>query len=119
MLPESVARQFDENLSNAIERGELQTFEYALEVSQELRHWEARISQLPDRREFIAIIRDITERKQAEEKLRFTQFAVDHNTDPTYWIRADGNILYVNEAACRLLGYSQEELLSMNVTEID
>jgi len=61
---------------------------------------------------------DITDRKRAEEALRFTQFAVDHAGDAAYWVDPDGRFVYVNETACRSLGYSREELLSMNVHDI-
>jgi len=62
---------------------------------------------------------DITERRRAEEALQLTQFTVDHAPDPVYWVAKDARFVYVNEAACRLLGYSREELLSMTVHDID
>jgi len=51
--------------------------------------------------------------------LRFTQFAVDNLGDAAYCIEEDGSIVYVNDAACQMLGYSREELLRMRVHEID
>jgi len=62
---------------------------------------------------------DITQRKRAEEQLRFMQFAVEHIADPAFWIGPDAQFTYVNEAACRSLGYTREELLSMTVHDID
>ena len=62
---------------------------------------------------------DITERKLTEEALRLTQFAIDHTSDAAFWIRTDGRFSYVNEAACTLHGYTQEELLSMSVFDLD
>ena len=59
------------------------------------------------------------ERKQREESLRFTQFAVDHTADAMFWMDSAGKLIYVNGAACTSLGYSREELLSMTVHEID
>ena len=63
--------------------------------------------------------RDVTERYRAEEALRFTQFSVDHAADPVFWMGRDARFRYVNQAACRSLGYSREELLAMTVHEID
>ncbi len=57
---------------------------------------------------------DITERKRAEEMLRFTQFAVDRG-EMAFWVGPDARIIYANEAASRLLGYTREELLAMTV----
>lgn len=62
---------------------------------------------------------DITERKRAEEALRFTQQAVDRARDAIHWVGADGELLYVNEATCQSLGYTREELLSMTIFDID
>jgi PAS domain S-box-containing protein len=62
---------------------------------------------------------DITEQKQAEKALRFAQFAIDHASDPAFWIKPDGRFFYVNDAACQALGYTREELLSMTVPDID
>jgi PAS domain S-box-containing protein len=58
-------------------------------------------------------------RKLAEEALRRTQFSVDRASDAVLWIAPDARILYVNDAACRHLGYSREELLSMKIHDID
>jgi PAS domain S-box-containing protein len=63
-------------------------------------------------------ILDITERKRAEESLRFTQFTVDHTADAAFWIDRDARFLHVNESACASLGYTKEELLTMSVPDI-
>lgn len=62
---------------------------------------------------------EILERKRVETKLRITQFSVDHAGDAIYWMAADGGFVYVNESACKALGYTEEELLSMAVYDID
>jgi diguanylate cyclase (GGDEF)-like protein/PAS domain S-box-containing protein len=62
---------------------------------------------------------DITDRKRVEEALRFTQFSVDRAGDAVFWMTSQGRITSVNDAACRSLGYSREELLSMTLPDID
>jgi len=51
--------------------------------------------------------------------LRFTQFAVDRSTDQAFWLTSDGRFFYVNDAACDSLGYTQDELVTMSVPEIN
>jgi len=67
----------------------------------------------------VGIMRDITERVQMVESLRRTQFVVDHSQDLIHWLDAEGRFLYVNDACCRRLGYSREELLGMTINGID
>lgn len=69
--------------------------------------------------QLLAMVQDITERKQVEDRLRRTQFAVDQATDYIFVIGHDGYFLDVNESACARLGYTKEELLTKCVTDID
>ena len=62
---------------------------------------------------------DITERKQAEKALQFTQFSVDQAGDAIFWVDQDARFVYVNDQACRSLGYSRGELLALAVHDID
>ncbi|MHC4882707.1 MAG: PAS domain S-box protein [Planctomycetota bacterium] len=66
-----------------------------------------------------ATMSDITERKQTEQALQFTQFAVDRAGEAAYWMGKDGKFIYVNDLACQSMGYTREELLSMSVPDID
>ena len=47
------------------------------------------------------------------------QHAIDTASDGVYWIDFAGRFVYVNDAACHLLGYTREELLTMIVSDID
>jgi PAS domain S-box-containing protein len=71
------------------------------------------------RRIHVAAIRDITDRQRAEEALQLTQFSMKHASDGIFWVNPNGRILYANEAACRSLEYSREELLSLSISDID
>jgi PAS domain S-box-containing protein len=67
----------------------------------------------------VRTMRYAIERKQSAEALRLTQFSVDRSVEAVFWIGPDARIVGVNEAACRALGYSREELLAMTVHDID
>jgi len=67
----------------------------------------------------LTLKRDITQRKQREEVLRLTQFTIDRAATPTFFMQSDARFFYVNEAACRILGYTRKELLSMSIHDID
>jgi two-component system, cell cycle sensor histidine kinase and response regulator CckA len=62
--------------------------------------------------------RDVTERKQVEEMLRFVRLSVDRAADLIHWMDAEGRILFVNEAFCLRTGYSHDELLGMSILDI-
>ena len=64
---------------------------------------------------FHGLLTDVTERRLAEAKLRFTQFATDHAADAILWAGPDRRIMYVNVRATELLGYSREELLNLSM----
>src|SRR5437773_8027791 len=57
--------------------------------------------------------------EQAEERLRFMRFSMEHAPEGAFWVGPDARFLYVNDTACRTLGYSREELLSMTLHDID
>jgi hypothetical protein len=48
-----------------------------------------------------------------------TKIALDRAPDTVFCISSDGRIDYANEAAVRVLGYSQSELLELTVSDID
>jgi PAS domain S-box-containing protein len=63
---------------------------------------------------------DITERKEAEEKLLLSRYALDHAGDSILWIDVNnGKLKYVNKKSWTTLEYSQEELLDLHVFDID
>ncbi|UCF15159.1 MAG: PAS domain S-box protein [Phycisphaerales bacterium] len=55
----------------------------------------------------------------APDRLRITQFCLDNAAEAIFWMEANARFTYVNKTACRSLGYSRQELLSMTVHDID
>jgi len=71
-------------------------------------------------------IEDITEQREAQreaealrEQLELTQHSVDSTEAVILWVRPDGRFIFVNDAACRMLEYSHEELLRLTVWDLD
>jgi PAS domain S-box-containing protein len=70
--------------------------------------------------EFIcSFVRDISERKQAEQELHLAKFSLENSADAVEWIAPDSNLLYVNKTECKQMGYSRDELLNMSIMDLD
>ncbi|WP_345987027.1 histidine kinase dimerization/phosphoacceptor domain -containing protein [Sulfurimonas sp. HSL1-2] len=57
--------------------------------------------------------------REEKEELQLFNFALDNSADAIYWFTFDTRFFYVNDAACKMLGYSKEELLQKKLCEID
>jgi len=57
--------------------------------------------------------------KRTSRLLEFAPFAVENLSDAAYVIAEDASILYVNRAACQMLGYEEDELLAMRVFDLN
>jgi diguanylate cyclase (GGDEF)-like protein/PAS domain S-box-containing protein len=67
----------------------------------------------------IAIIRSIAHREDQSQRMQLMEFSVDQMLDSALWIAHDGRITFVNDATCRNLGYSHDELVKMSIYKID
>ena len=63
---------------------------------------------------FRGVVRDITERKQAEEELRRLAAAIEQAGEVVMITDAEGTIQYVNPAFERITGYSRDEAVGQN-----
>ncbi len=72
---------------------------------------------------FLCVVRDITERKRAEDELRASEARfrtfVDHAADSFFLLDDDWTLLDVNRQACDCLGYSREELIGKHKSDLD
>ncbi len=64
-------------------------------------------------------VRDITERKRAEEQQKLTQFLVENAKESIFWMTPDLRFVYVNQAASEITGYTREELLALRLDQLD
>ena len=61
---------------------------------------------------------EVAIRRSAEEDLRLTRAAMDCSSEAICLLDPSGRFLTVNDATCRQLGYSREELLNMSVFDV-
>jgi PAS domain S-box-containing protein len=113
--------------------GKVHAVQRELHTDTETRYVEITASPLKDSTgEIIAgieVVRDITERKQADQKLREREERyrlLFNNVSDAIFVHevmpdasASGRFIEVNDRACLYLGYSREELLQMSVHQID
>ena len=66
------------------------------------------------------VLQDITDRKKADRSLKLFRSLIDQSNDAVEVVDPETlRFLDVNEKACKDLGYTREELLSMTVFDID
>lgn len=76
--------------------------------------------QCVDEQEFsVAVIRLIDHRDERTQRRQMMEFSVDQMTDSAMWIAADARIIFANDATCRSLGYTHDELVKMSVFDIN
>jgi|GEM_PF-2530709 len=70
----------------------------------------------------IGVIRDVTQRKRAEKALRDSEESsrviIETAPDGIYIVADSGQIIEVNEAACRQLGYTREHFLQRRLSDL-
>ena len=83
------------------------------------------VPRMPDTPQdgIIAVVTDMSDLKKAQKKiedmaLRY-QTILQTASDGIHVLDEQGNVIEVNESFCNMLGYSREELLSMNVSDWD
>ncbi|MDX9994275.1 MAG: CHASE domain-containing protein [Rhodocyclaceae bacterium] len=74
-------------------------------------------------RHVIATVADITERKQQVEALKEREAryrgVVETSPDGFWATNPEGQLIVVNDAYCRMSGYSREELLAMHIPDLE
>ena len=112
-IPEpKVGKAFSEALCRIRSTEEVLTFEYSLTIENRLNHYECRLTPVIENR-FIVIVRNITQRKLAEENLRterdFSRTLVQ--SSPVFYVALDpdGRVMMMNHAMLNALGYTLNE----------
>jgi PAS domain S-box-containing protein len=107
------------------QRGELVPPRYELKVMRrdgEVRDTEMIVTVVKDvsgKPRSMGQLVDITERKRAEQALVMYQYSIDQASDAIFWMNRDAEFTYVNDQACRSLGYTREELTHLKLWDID
>jgi PAS domain S-box-containing protein len=66
----------------------------------------------------VAAFLDISAREKAEEELRFARFTMNQMSEAVIWVTSEGKVDYVNDAHCRMHGYTREEMLCLSIEDI-
>ena len=115
VLPPEMTRLFRAAFERAAETHDVVEVDYLLPVKGDQRHFEARLVRRDDGA-MVVVVRNVTERHRAASKLRDSEqqfrVAFTHSAIGMALVSLDGHFLQVNGTLCRILGYSETELLS-------
>lgn len=128
VLPPNLVQMQLKTIEQAIFTGELQIYEHKYHKRDRLIYEEVRILAI-NKDEILAIIRDISDRKNAEDRLRQSQenlrqseelllLTIENTPVGICTFDLEANFLSVNQAICKILGYSPDEMLLKNVLQV-
>jgi len=114
-LPPDVAHRFDEVLALIRQDGRRREIEYGVDFPGGSRQFSASISPLAGdvgvTAGFIALVRDVTERKLAEERMREAMVVFDASSQGIMTADEHGVILSVNPAFSSISGFSAADVV--------
>lgn len=69
---------------------------------------------------FVCVAQDITERKQAEQELRFNKYTLDNMAEGVSVVKqSDGSIIYANPGFGKMFGYKPEETIGKKTSDMN
>jgi len=98
LLPDNIAKQFKSNTDKVIKQGGVINFEYELMMPHGPVFFEARIIYLPENKQLIAIIRDISEQHRASESIKLHAYYDALTGLPNRFLALDRLSQMINEA---------------------
>ncbi|HNT98386.1 MAG TPA: PAS domain S-box protein, partial [Elusimicrobiales bacterium] len=127
VFPEKTADKHLEVIKKVLEDGEPSTRVEEIEYPDRKVYFENRLFPVKDEEgritSLIGVTRDITDQKTAEDRLRDSEERYrrifDNAADPIFIHDTEGRILEGNQAVADIYGYTQEELHSMTVAQVD
>lgn len=126
---ENLVHPFDRDMRNQIINDSLSnfsdyTFEYRLLCKdQKYYYFLAKGTYLKDENgkaiKLVGSLININNQKINQQELRLKDYVIKNTLTPVVWLNKDGNFVNANKAYLELVGYSLEELLSLNINDID
>jgi PAS domain S-box-containing protein len=121
VLPPKLASEVIRCIDTVFRTGEMCVLEYDLVIGGQPRCYEARLVPCGVDK-ILTLVRDITERKDAQEALRESEEryreVVESQTDLVLRFFPDATITFVNKAGCEFYGKKREELIGRNLFEL-
>lgn len=114
------AKNVDENIQKAVQEGLVHILERRFQkkdhtiVDAEVT---GTIVEYEGKNCFVALIRDVTERKQVEALSRYKEL-FENVSDVVFINDRQGRFLEVNDVACQCLGYSRNEFLKLRLRDL-
>ncbi len=113
VLPAKVSKKISSHIHNLVKTKETQHFFYSLRTDKQHSYYDARL-MLMENNKVIAIVKDITARRMAENALKITEKRFQELAkllpQSIFEIDTHGNIVYTNEYGFKLTGYTQKDL---------
>lgn len=107
-FPESITALFEQALDAAVASGENQSFEFSLAAPERPQLFEARVVPCGIS-EAIAVVRDVTDARQAEREREMFSALVRNSSDFIAIADLHQRLIYLNEAGRRLVGLGPDE----------
>ncbi|MDH5392433.1 MAG: response regulator [Gammaproteobacteria bacterium] len=117
----------EEAIRACIEDGQDYNIEHRVIWPDESVHWLHEIGNViknnrGQAKHMLGVVRDITLRKTIMEKLSYSEqlmrSQLDSMSEGMFGLDSDGRATFVNQAACAMLGYAQDQLLGQLISEI-
>ncbi len=125
-IPQQYRKRHEEGLKHYLQTGEGLVLNKLIEITalnRKGKEFPVELTVIPIKQNgtefFCAFLRDITERKKAEDELRISELRyrslIEHASDPIMITDQTGNFIDVISTLCNMFGYNNKELLKLNV----
>ncbi len=78
-----------------------------------------RKSTIGGKKRVLAVVRDISKRREDEKALFLSQVSINTSKDGVIWFNREGQIIFLNEAAFSMLKYAKKEIYNQTIFNID